>query len=173
MRISLLAAILLLHSATTPAAQPAPTGCPATLREYHQFDFWIGDWEVRNPQGAIAGHSHIEAISDGCGISEHWSGASGSTGVSYNAWDPETKRWYQFWIGNAPDGVLSLEGGIVRSEMVLQGSRLNAKTSKPQKQRIIWTPNADGSVRQHWETSDDGGKTWANAFDGTYRRTSP
>jgi len=66
--------------------------------------------------------------------------------------------------------VLSLEGGIVHREMVLQGSRLNAKTGKPQKQRITWTQNADGSVRQHWETSDDDGKTWANAFDGIYRK---
>ena len=169
MRVLLPAAMLLSTAAANAA--PAPTfGCPTSLQEYHQFDFWIGDWEVRNPQGAIAGHSHIEAVSDGCGVSERWTGASGSTGVSYNAWDPEAKRWYQFWIGNAPNGVLSLEGGIVHREMVLQGSRLNAKTGKPQKQRITWTPNADGSVRQHWETSDDDGKTWANAFDGIYRK---
>ncbi len=32
---------------------------------------------------------------------------------------------------------------------------------------ITWTPNADGSVRQHWETSEDG-KTWKTAFDGLY-----
>ena len=28
---------------------------------------------------------------------------------------------------------------------------------------------ADGTVRQHWETSGDGGATWATAFDGLYR----
>jgi hypothetical protein len=28
----------------------------------------------------------------------------------------------------------------------------------------------DGRVRQHWETSKDGGATWTTAFDGYYRR---
>ena len=37
-------------------------------------------------------------------------------------------------------------------------------------ERITWTPNADGTVRQHWEQSTDGGKTWTTAFDGLYRR---
>ncbi len=69
--------------------------------------------------------------------------------------------------------MLSLEGGIVRGEMVLQGTRLNAKSGKPQKQRITWTPNKDGSVRQHWETSDDDGRAWVNAFDGIYRKINP
>ena len=37
-------------------------------------------------------------------------------------------------------------------------------------QRITWTPNADATVRQLWETSEDGGKTWSVAFDGRYVR---
>ena len=35
--------------------------------------------------------------------------------------------------------------------------------------RISWTPNPDGSVRQHWETSTDGA-AWTTAFDGRYLR---
>jgi hypothetical protein len=30
--------------------------------------------------------------------------------------------------------------------------------------------NADGTVRQLWETSSDGGSTWTTSFDGLYRR---
>jgi hypothetical protein len=37
--------------------------------------------------------------------------------------------------------------------------------------RIGWTPHDDGSVRQWWERSEDGGKTWATVFDGRYVRT--
>ncbi len=126
---------------------------------------------MRDPTGkTVVGHSRIEPISDGCGISENWHGAKGSNGVSYNAWDPETNHWHQFWIGNNPDGVLALEGGVSNGEMVMVGSRNSATTGKPQQQRITWTPNKDGSVRQHWETSDDAGKTWATAFDGIYRK---
>ena len=38
--------------------------------------------------------------------------------------------------------------------------------------RITWTPNKDGTVRQLWEASTDQGKTWQVAFDGLYRRKS-
>ncbi|MCZ6779898.1 MAG: hypothetical protein O7F16_13170 [Acidobacteria bacterium] len=34
--------------------------------------------------------------------------------------------------------------------------------------RITWADNSDGSVRQHWEISKDGGKSWETAFDGRY-----
>ena len=164
-----LALIAFALSAAAATAPPA-FGCPSSLAEYHQFDFWIGNWEVRDPTGkAVVGHSRIEAISDGCGISENWHGAKGSNGVSYNAWDAQTKQWHQFWIGNNPDGVLALAGGIEQGSMVLNGQR-NSASGKAQRQRITWTPNKDGSVRQHWETSDDGGKTWVTAFDGIYRK---
>ena len=36
--------------------------------------------------------------------------------------------------------------------------------------RITWTPGADGSVRQLWESSADGGTTWSVVFDGRYVR---
>ncbi|WP_347259543.1 hypothetical protein [Rudaea sp.] len=167
-RLSLAAA---LASSTALAAPPPATGCPASASEYHQFDFWIGKWEVRDPSGkTVLGHSRIEAVSDGCGISEHWLGAKGSNGVSYNAWDVESGRWHQFWIGNQPNGVLQLAGGMVQGSMVLNGTKRNAQTGKPQQQRITWTPGQDGSVRQHWQASDDDGKTWTTAFDGIYRR---
>ena len=163
--------LLILSNPVANATAPPVFGCPANMTEYHQFDFWIGRWEVHDPSGkTVIGHSRIEAVADGCGISEQWSGGKGSNGVSYNAWDPQSGHWHQFWIGNNPDGVLSLAGGIDRDSMVLTGVRNNAKTGKPQQQRITWTPNSDGSVRQHWETSDDAGKTWASAFDGIYRR---
>jgi hypothetical protein len=35
------------------------------------------------------------------------------------------------------------------------------------KQRITWTPNSDGTVRQFWESADEKG-AWTVAFDGKY-----
>ena len=52
--------------------------------------------------------------------------------------------------------------------MVLRGVTHNAQGAAVQN-RITWTPNADGSVRQHWEASTDG-ETWTTAFDGRYVR---
>jgi hypothetical protein len=34
--------------------------------------------------------------------------------------------------------------------------------------RIIWEQTAPGRVRQLWESSRDGGKTWTVAYDGRY-----
>jgi hypothetical protein len=40
------------------------------------------------------------------------------------------------------------------------------------RQRVTWTPRADGSVRQHWESSRDGA-SWHTDFDGIYRHPAP
>ena len=167
MHIALLALLLGAHAA---GATPPPTGCSTMRNEHRQFDFWIGDWDVYNTKGTIAGHSRIESVSEGCGISEHWQGAGGGAGVSYNAWDPGSGHWHQFWVGNTSGDVLYLEGGFANGSMSMQGVRPNAATGKPQRQRITWTPNKDGTVRQHWETSDDDGKSWQTSFDGSYHR---
>ena len=140
--------------------------------EHRQFDFWIGNWDVFGPGGDVVGSNRIEPVSDGCGIAECWTGASGSRGVSYNAWDPGSRLWRQFWVGNTSGDVLCLEGGLVDGSMVLQGARPIPANGKPQLQRISWTPNPDGSVRQHWQQSDDDGASWTSVFDGIYRKTS-
>ncbi len=147
-------------AAETP---PAPAGCAAS--ESHQFDFWIGDWNVVDPAGKVAGHNRIEAIVGGCALAEHWDGAAGGHGVSYNAYDAPTKTWQQFWV-DARGGVLHLSGGLDGKKMVLRSTRPGAHVD-----RISWTPNDDGTVRQLWESSEDGGKTWTTAFDGRYERT--
>jgi hypothetical protein len=161
-----------ISSAFAATPPPLPPGCAVEKnREQHQFDFWIGKWEVTAASGTVAGHSRIEPIAGGCGISEHWDGTSGSRGVSYNAWDPSSAHWHQFWLCNTPGDVLYLEGGMEQDRMVMQGTRANPATGKPQRQRITWTPNADGTVRQLWDTSDDDGKTWVVSFDGMYRKS--
>ena len=35
-------------------------------------------------------------------------------------------------------------------------------------QRIVWTAQPDGSVRQIWSSSEDGGASWSVVFDGRY-----
>jgi hypothetical protein len=53
--------------------------------------------------------------------------------------------------------------------MVLEGETpASVPGGPPTKNRITWSPQAEGRVRQHWETSADGGKTYTTAFDGMY-----
>lgn len=139
-------------SAQTPPASPPP--------EAAQFDFWIGEWEVTLPNGKVAGTNKIERIASGRGLLENWSGSGGFSGKSVNAFNSSKKQWQQFWVGS--DGtVLELTGALTPAGAMVLGDAVN---------RITWTPNEDGTVRQLWETTNDGGKTWSVAFDGKYVR---
>jgi hypothetical protein len=136
--------------------------------ESRQFDFWLGEWDVFDPLGKLGGRSSIESIAEGNGILENWTDSSGTTGKSLNVFNPEKDCWQQFWVGNGTP-VLEMSGGMVNGSMVLAGTRRGRSGGKVT-DRITWTPDADGSVRQHWESSSDGGRTWRDIFVGIYRR---
>ena len=170
--LALLGALLVmtasLSAQNVPSAQPAPPPAPRPLLpESRQFDFWIGEWDVTTPDGKPAGSSKIELIANRAGLLENWTGNGGYTGKSLNAYNGAKKQWKQYWVGTG-GGVLELAGGLVDGNMVLMGE--HDVSGKPTVEKITWTPNADGSVRQHWEQSTDGGKSWTDAFDGLYRR---
>lgn len=157
---------------TVPAPAPAAQAC--TTPEQRQFDFWVGEWDVTKPDGAVAGRSRIERILGDCVVFEHWTGASGFAGKSFNLYNAGSGRWEQYWVDQS-GARLHLQGGLQGERMVLSGvqDKPNPQTGLPQHERISWTPNADGSVRQLWETSNDDGKTWSTSFDGLYRPAAP
>lgn len=72
--------------------QPPANICEAEI-EFHQFDFWIGDWTVyNNVNGNLAGQNHIEAREGGCALVERWTANAGGTGMSVNFYDNITKK---------------------------------------------------------------------------------
>ena len=169
---SVAAAVLTACGGWAPpvAADAAPkpvAACDAAV--HHQFDFWIGDWDVRDAQGKPAGRNRITRVHDGCGLLEQWSGAGNVTGSSLNAYDPARRAWHQTWIDNTGN-VLVLEGEWQDGRMVLRGTAPLATGAAPALQRISWQPLPDGRVRQLWESSSDRGTTWSTVFDGYYTR---
>ena len=139
-----------------------PCGAP----EYRQFDFWIGEWSVMNPTGGVGGFSSIEREYNGCLIVESWSGPTGvPAGTSQNFYNKADGKWHQNWIDVHASGPLWLAGGLVESGAMVM---MDTDPAANPLNRITWTPNPDGSVRQHWETSSDGGTSWTTAFDGLY-----
>jgi len=145
------------------AAPPEPCATAA----HRQFDFWVGDWRVHKPDGTLAGINRIANEYGGCVIHEHYVTGKGYSGESLNAWDPARKVWHQTWVDSS-GLLLTLEGGWNGKSMVLTGES-PGPDGVMAKQRITWTPNADGSVRQLWETADQKG-AWTVAFDGRYTR---
>lgn len=163
---------LLILANAILAATPlhAAPGTPCTAPEYRQFDFWLGDWSVTNPTGKAAGRNHVTSEYGGCVLQEHWTGADGSVGSSFNIYDPARQVWHQTWVDNGGT-LLEIEGGLKGGSMVMTGEQLQAD-GKKLLNRITWTPK-DGKVRQFWETSADGGKTWQVSFDGLYAKAHP
>jgi len=138
---------------------------PCNSPEFRQFDFWLGTWDVESTAApGTVSRNRITAINDGCTLREEYTTPVGYAGTSLNFYDATRKAWHQTWIDNQ-GGALFLEGGLEGDTMVMKSVGADGSV-----QRIRWTPLADGRVRQHWEQTADGGKTWTSVFDGYYTR---
>lgn len=148
---------------TSSLVQAAPCDSP----DHRAFDFWLGDWRVTTPEGKVAGTNHIISQYGGCVLHEHYVTGRGYSGESLNTYDASRGVWHQTWVDNAGT-LLLLEGGIKDGKMVLEGET-RGKDSKITRHRISWTANEDGSVRQHWQSTNEKGE-WQTAFDGRYTK---
>jgi tetratricopeptide (TPR) repeat protein len=139
------------------------------LPEARQFDFWVGEWDVFNPQGQKVGTSAVQQISAGCGVLENWRDAFGNEGKSINFYDSNTQKWYQYWIG-ASGGPLRLSGTYQDGALKYEGepSTVNGATSLS---RMTFFNLDTNTVRQFAEQTADGGKTWTVTVDFKYVRT--
>jgi hypothetical protein len=159
-----------LAGATCVAAQTPAATRPCMDAESHQFDFWIGDWDVFNPQGIQVGTNRIAPLYEGCVLHESWK-SKAIEGQSFNRYDADRGVWHQTWVDNGGT-LLLLDGGLKDGDMVLADAGMPGRKPDAPINELRWSRNADGSVRQQWRTSTDGGKTWNTAFDGKYVRSS-
>ena len=165
MRLHLFLSILIAGLSLSGADAAPPAQAPACADPaHHEFDFWIGDWTVTE-HGKPAGTNRIDRLLEGCALLEYWTGASGTRGHSLNFYDAGRRLWQQTWI-DSTGSALNLEGNFFAGQMTLSSLKPGLKSAD----RITWTPNKDGSVRQLWEHTDDAGTSWTAAFDGVYTR---
>ena len=145
-------------------AQAIPCDSPT----YRQFDFWLGNWQVTNTQNTNKSISKISQVNNGCTLLEEYETPTGYVGKSLNIYDATSQKWHQTWTDNT--GVLlQLDGQFNGTSMVLTGNTTNS-AGNAILNRITWTPNQDGTVRQLWESSEDNGKVWQVLFDGLYSK---
>lgn len=159
------AAVFIVSSLHAQSPAPSPA-CSAT--EFRQFDFWLGKWNVKNPQtGKQVGTSEITRVSEGCAIREQWKSVSGTNGMSINYYDAADHKWHQDWVGG--DGtILHLRGELAGNAMILSGeSKTSTGTTL---NRMTWTPLDGKKVKQEWAASSDQGKTWQTSFVGIYEK---
>lgn len=145
--------------------------CNCCTEKHAEFDFWIGEWTVTNPDGSAAGTNRIVKIQDNCILQENWTSAKGNfTGTSNNFYNLKTKQWEQIWIDNQGQS-LHLKGNRFGNQMILKTDEETDTNGNPFYHRVTWTYNEDGSVRQYWETITKGTEITV-AFDGLYKKTN-
>lgn len=149
------------------AAGPPIPNCSAP--EHHQFDFWIGRWNVFETQTAKpAGKSLIEGLYRGCVLRENWQDEQ-LVGGSLNIYDRTDGKWHQVWTDSTGSDRHFI-GGLENGKMVLVSSFTSVRfPGKTVLYRMTFTPNKDGSVRQYSDLSLDRGKIWKTNYDYTYR----
>jgi uncharacterized protein YciI len=151
------------------AAASGESPQPGCTSEVHgQLDFWLGEWQVTDAQGAVVGHNTITREQRGCVLVERWRAVRGGTGTSLTYHDPQRSAWVQHWVDGA-GGVIDLEGGLRDGAMHLAGTYTRADGTVS-RLRGVWTPLPEGRVRQQFDESTDGGATWKPWFDGVYQR---
>jgi tetratricopeptide (TPR) repeat protein len=139
---------------------------PCKAPEYRQFDFWVGDWEVRSPGGQVVGTNNVTLEQEGCLIVEHWKSSEGvQTGSSFNYYDIRDKKWHQLYIDNSGNAGAfpAMAGTLQDGRMVLLTDDKDGTFS-----RWTWYVVKQGAVRQMAEQTTDSGKHWNTTWDSAY-----
>jgi hypothetical protein len=137
---------------------------------YTRLDFWLGNWDVVDDSGQIAGSAVIKKILGGCAIQYQWKDPDGSETLEIFYYVLARKQWRQVLIsdgGRTMERTLTEEGvkpDTVRFEG--KGVRMDGSAFMD---RSTVTPVNGQEVHQLIERSLDG-KTWQTGFDARYKR---
>jgi tetratricopeptide (TPR) repeat protein len=135
--------------------------------EMRQFDFWIGEWDVFNPQGIQSGTSKIDLILADCVILENWTDRFGSQGKSFNKFNSANKTWEQFWVDE--QGTTTYYHGKLEGKNIVFHADPTPDGKTGERTMTFFNLGPD-KVRQLGQITNDGGKTWTTQFDLTYVR---
>lgn len=173
-KLSIMALIVFAMASLSATASAQPSGpIPCTDEKYRTFDFWIGEWDVftvdkSGNKGTKVGRNIISSEEGGCLIVENWESISGSTGQSYNYFEPGKNNWRQVWVSRS--FVIDYVGDLnEKGEMVLVGE-ITYRNGNTAPFRGIWTRLPDQTVRQHFDQFDRANEKWVPWFTGIYER---
>jgi hypothetical protein len=153
------------------AKQVHHNAAPCEDPEFKQFDFWLGDWDVASTaDGTPRGSSHISKEMNGCVVWENWTSAgSPYFGKSYNTWNPNLKRWEQYWVDTSA-GVMFFHGNLKDKVMDYWTDDVPQSGGGTLLRHLQFFNLGRDKVRQFSQGSSDGGKTWQTEYDLIYTR---
>lgn len=139
-----------------------------SLPEFHQFDFWVGEWDV-TWNDTVKGTNNITKGLGNCVIQENFSDPSNNFfGKSFSVYNPDKKQWEQTWVDNE-GSYMAFTGEFKDGRMILSRSFTNKK-GKQVIQRMVFFNIKLGSLDWSWESSSDDGKTWKQNWLIHYKR---
>jgi hypothetical protein len=146
-------------------AQPAMGGSPACrASEYHQLDFWLGNWSVydNDGKGPRVARDEISSTLGACVVLEKYRPNDGRDGDGLFIYDASRRIWHQTWVTGSGH-LLIVEGRFADGVLTMSGSNLGDDGRRVWYQ-ATWSRQPRG-VRQIALTSKDGGRSWQPAWD--------
>ena len=156
-------------------ASPSFSGC--TGPEYHQFDFWIGEWGIKQKILQENGDwfeaeatTKVSPILGGCALMEEWQGNvlffwEGMNepelvkGFSVRAFDPKRQQWVISWMDSRHLRFTEFNGVFKekRGEFFRKQSAENGKETTT---RITFAEITPASVRWELAIRSNDSKDW-------------
>jgi hypothetical protein len=136
--------------------------------EAHQFDFWLGHWNLMWGDQQH-GTNVITAVLNDQVILENFSGqpATSLADMSVSVFNRQSGKWQQTWVDNEA-GYLDFVGEFKGGQMVLQ--RTAEANGQRFLQRMVWYNIEYEQHDWNWERSDDNGATWQVVWKIHYAR---
>ena len=176
----MLAALSAPASSKEPAAGlPTPLIPKCNAPESHDFDFWVGKWDlhVRQRIGPESEEfregravASVRRILDGCVMLEEFDGDTlprPVVGMSLSTFNSRTGKWQQTWVDNSANNMV-FHGGYIDDRMEMIHEATNGRES------ILWRITFH-NIREDefdwaYDRSTDGGRTWLNFLEIHYTR---
>jgi hypothetical protein len=155
-----------LEQSTTPSTCDAP--------EHHQFDFWLGDWQVFDAESnTLVGFDHVEKLAHGCIVQQNLTFLTDIwrrpgvpyrlAGIGVSRFDGE--HWLQMWADNQW-GAIFLHGGLDADGSM---TMITVTPSRNRDVKEVWEKHADGTVRNLEYVAPAGSGKWKKYGDLIYR----
>jgi hypothetical protein len=163
---------LLAQFSAGQSGTPAPNPCD--IKEQHQLDFWVGDWNLSWPgkqAGTVQhGTNSVHRVLDHCVVEESFSGGTDIPlrGTSVSIFDTTAGKWKQTWVDNQ-GSYLDFVGEFKNGSMILSREAAGPNGTRSL-QRMVYKNIAANEFDWSWEASKDDGKTWQVLWPIHYQR---
>jgi hypothetical protein len=151
------AAVLGLSGVTLAGDSPTPepsahAASPCDTPQHHQFDFWVGDWQVFEANSnQLVAFDRVEKHSQGCIVQQNLTFITDMfrrpgvgyrlAGIGVNRFDGE--GWLELWADNQWGAIVLRGKPDANGSMVLT----SIIPSRNRDLRLVWEKRPDGSVR--------------------------